>query len=69
MSYQILILLAMLTLGLAISQRRDQVPCRTVRQSAGRVTGTCPTFVLRGRVPQPSPGAKVREPEKDRALP
>lgn len=34
MSYQILILLAMLTLGLAISQRRDQVPCRTVNKEA-----------------------------------
>lgn len=47
MSHHILLLLAMLTLGLAISQRRDQVPCRTVRHSAGRVRGTYPTFVLR----------------------
>ncbi|XP_035297524.1 transforming growth factor beta activator LRRC32-like [Cricetulus griseus] len=29
MSHQILLLLAMLTLGLAISQHRDQMPCRT----------------------------------------
>lgn len=36
MSHQILLLLAVLTPGLAISQRRDQVPCRTVRHSAGR---------------------------------
>lgn len=39
MRHQILLLLAMLTLGLAISQRREQVPCRTVRYRAGRVRG------------------------------
>lgn len=64
MSLQILLLLAMVTLGLAISQRRDQVPCRTVRHSAGTVRGTYPTFVLREGVPQPSPGVKVRGPRK-----
>ncbi|XP_041516300.1 transforming growth factor beta activator LRRC32 isoform X1 [Microtus oregoni] len=34
MSHQILLLPAMLTLGLAISQHRDQLPCRTVNKEA-----------------------------------
>ncbi|XP_008842441.1 transforming growth factor beta activator LRRC32 [Nannospalax galili] len=34
MSYQILLLLAMLTLGLATSQLRDQLPCKTVHKEA-----------------------------------
>ncbi|XP_051004954.1 transforming growth factor beta activator LRRC32 isoform X3 [Acomys russatus] len=34
MRHQILLLLAMLTLGLAISQRRDQLPCRMVNKKA-----------------------------------
>ena len=34
MSHQILLLLAVLTLGLATSQHRDKVPCRKVRHSA-----------------------------------
>ncbi|XP_042136010.2 transforming growth factor beta activator LRRC32 isoform X2 [Peromyscus maniculatus bairdii] len=34
MSHQILLLLAMLTPGLAISQHREQVPCRTVNKEA-----------------------------------
>lgn len=31
MSHQILLLLAVLTLGLATSQHRDKVPCKMVR--------------------------------------
>lgn len=58
MSHQILLLLAMLTLGLAISQRREQVPCRTVRHSAGRERGP------EGGVPQPSPGGRLERTRK-----
>lgn len=63
MCHQILLLLAMLTLGLAISQRREQVPCRTVRHGTGRGRGP------EGGVPQPSSGQRLEEPAKDRALP
>lgn len=34
MSHQILLLLAVLTLGLATSQQRDKVPCKMVRSPA-----------------------------------
>ena len=34
MSHRILLLLAVLTLGLATSQHQDKVPCKKVRSSA-----------------------------------
>lgn len=48
MSHQILLLPAMLTLGLAISQHRDQLPCRTVRHQAGRVRVPVPSLLGEG---------------------
>lgn len=38
MSHQILLLLAMLTLGLASSQHRDKVPCKKVREQSAPPT-------------------------------
>ena len=55
MSHQILLLLAVLTLGLATSQHRDKVPCRKVRCSAssGRAPHIpCPPGVLLPQKPE-----------------